>query len=948
MSLFLAVLTPFLGAALVAGAARRGRAAAAWSAGGVALLALILLLPAMAASFGGATTIQRLSWIPAAGLDLAFRLDGLGLLFSLLILGIGLLVILYAHYYLSAQDSLGRLYAYLLLFMGSMLGVVLSENIIQLLIFWELTSLSSFLLIAYWRKREAARRGAKLALAITGAGGLALLAGFLLLGEMVGSYELSVVLASGDAVRAHPRYLPMLLLILLGAFTKSAQFPFHFWLPHAMAAPTPVSAYLHSATMVKAGVFLLARFFPTLSGTPEWTWLVGGIGLVTLLLGAVIALFKHDLKGLLAYSTISHLGLITALFGIGTPLAAVAGVFHIINHAIFKAGLFMAAGIIDHECGTRDMRRINGLWKYMPHTATLAMVAAAAMAGVPLANGFLSKEMFFAEAVSAGGQMRFGWLLPAAVTVAGVFAVAYSLRFIHDVFFNGEPIDLPKTPHEPPRWMKVPVEILVALCLLVGIFPAHTVEPLLAVAAAAVLQGPLPEHDLALWHGFNPALWMSLIAMLGGVLLYLGRKPLFALHDRFEGRLDARAIFERRLESALAFARRVTAALDTGSLQRQAALFIVSALLLGGSGLLLAPAALTGSRPLLPVDGVSLMAALALVAAALAATALHRRRLTALILTGAVGLIVALVFVKFSAPDLALTQLSVEVVTVVLLLLALYFLPQTTPAESSKSRRWRDGGIALAAGGGAAALAWAVLTRPVDSIAGWFLENSVAGGGGRNVVNVILVDFRGFDTFGEITVLAIAALGIFALLENLRLPGPTRDFNDPLGRAWDADLHPVIMATFARLLLPLALLVSAFILLRGHNLPGGGFIAGLVTAIALIMQYLANGVAWTHARLPAQTHPLIAAGLILALLTGAASWLFGRPFLTSAFGHVELPGLGTLVGEFELASAMAFDLGVYLVVVGATLLILINLGLAHHASHPGDADVKKANLRWKP
>ncbi|MDP2170878.1 MAG: MnhB domain-containing protein, partial [Rhodocyclaceae bacterium] len=673
-----------------------------------------------------------------------------------------------------------------------------------------------------------------------------------------------------------------------------------------------------------------------------WTWLVGGVGLATLLVGAVIALFKHDLKGLLAYSTISHLGLITALFGIGTPLAAVAGVFHIINHAIFKAGLFMAAGIIDHECGTRDMRRINGLWKYMPYTATLAMVAAAAMAGVPLANGFLSKEMFFAEAVTAGGQMRFGWLLPVTVTVAGMFAVAYSLRFIHDVFFNGEPVNLPRTPHEPPRWMKVPVEILVVLCLLVGIFPAQTVEPLLAVAAAAVLQGPLPEHNLALWHGVNPALWMSVIALAGGALLYLGRRPLYALHYRLEGRLDARVIFEHILEiGVLRAARRFTAAFDTGSLQRQAALFIVSALVLGGSGLLLAPAPLTGTQPLLAVDGISLIAALALVFAALGATALHRRRLVALILIGAVGLIVALVFVKFSAPDLALTQLSVEVVTIVLLLLALYFLPQTTPAEAGKSRRWRDGAIALVAGGGAAALAWAVLTRPGDSIAPWFLANSVPGGGGTNVVNVILVDFRGFDTFGEITVLAIAALGIFALLEHLRLPGPTRDFNDPLGRAWDADTHPLIMATFARLLLPLALLVSAFILLRGHNLPGGGFIAGLVTAIALIMQYLANGVAWTHTRLPAQTHPLIAAGLLLALLTGAASWLFGRPFLTSAFGHVDLPWIGQLIGEFELASAMAFDLGVYCVVVGATLLILINLGLAHHASHPGDAGVKE-------
>jgi len=935
MQLFLAVLTPFIGAALVAGVARYGRSVSAWCAAGVTLAALLQLLPLMAASFGGATTLERLPWIAGAGLDLVFRMDGLGVLFVLLILGIGLLVILYAHYYLSARDSLSRLYSYLLLFMGSMLGVVLSENLIQLLIFWELTSLSSFLLIAYWRTQEDARSGARMALAITGAGGLALLGGFILIGEMVGSYELTQVLASGDLVRAHPLYLPALLLILLGAFTKSAQFPFHFWLPNAMAAPTPVSSYLHSATMVKAGVFLLARLFPVLSGTDAWSWLVGGIGLSTLLLGAVLALFKHDLKGLLAYSTISHLGLITALLGIGTPLAAVAGVFHIINHAIFKAGLFMAAGIIDHECGTRDMRRINGLWHAMPHTATLAMVACAAMAGVPLANGFLSKEMFFAEAVSAGSEHRLGWLLPLVVTLAGVFAVAYSIRFIHDVFFNGEAVNLPKTPHEPVRWMKVPVEILVVLVLLVGIFPAQTVEPLLAVAAGAVLQGPLPEHDLAIWHGLSPALWMSVIALAGGALLYWARRPLFALHDRLDPRLQGHLIFDTLTQGLLGSAKRVTAWLDTGSLQRQLALLVLSALVLGASGLLPVAAPLTGTRAPLAIDGIGLMAVLVLLLATLAATVLHRQRLTALVLAGAVGLVVALLFVKFSAPDLALTQLSVEVVTVILLLLALYFLPASTPPESSAARRWRDAALALLAGGGAAALAWAVLTRANDGMADFFIKNSVSGGGGSNVVNVILVDFRGFDTFGEITVLAIAALGIFALLGNLRLSGPTVDAS---GRAWDADTHPMILATFARLLLPLALLVSAFIFLRGHNLPGGGFIAGLITAIALIVQYLANGVSWTHERLPAHTHPWIASGLVIALLTGLASWFFGRPFLTSAFGHITWP----LVGDFELASAMAFDLGVYLVVVGATLLILINLGLAHRVSH----DPKDAS--WKP
>ena len=930
MTLLLVVLTPFLGAPLVAWLSRYSRTSSAWSAGLITLSAAALLAGIVAPVLAGETLVQRIAWLPQVGLDPAFRLDGLGLLFAGLILGIGLLVILYARYYLSERDSLGRLNAYLLLFMGSMLGVVLSENLIQLLIFWELTSLSSFLLIGYWKEREEARNGARMALAITGAGGLALLGGILLLGEITGSYELTTILASGPLIRAHPLYLPTLILVLLGAFTKSAQFPFHFWLPHAMAAPTPVSAYLHSATMVKAGVFLLARLFPALSGTWEWSYLVGGVGLITLMTGAVIALFKHDIKGLLAYSTISHLGLITTLFGIGTPLAAVAGVFHIVNHAIFKASLFMAAGIIDHETGTRDMRRINGLWKFMPYTATLAMVAAAAMAGVPLFNGFLSKEMFFAEAVSAATMMKFGWLLPVAVTLAGIFAVAYSLRFIHDVFFNGEPIDLPRTPHEPPHWMKVPVEVLVALCLLVGMLPALTVEPILALAAGAVLQATLPQHDLAIWHGFSPALWMSVIALLGGVALYVGRKPLFALHDRLEGRIDARRVYNTLLDGLLSLAQGVTRRLDTGSLQRMIAWFFGFALLLGASGWRGGDSSLTGPRELLPVDPVSLFAALAMIAAALGALVLHRQRFVALVLTGAVGLVVSLIFIKFSAPDLALTQLSVEVVTIILLLLALYFLPQHTPAESGAGRRSRDGALALLAGTGVSALAWAVLTRPYTSIADYFLENSVSGGGGHNVVNVILVDFRGFDTLGEITVLALAGFAIYAMLEHLRLDGRGCD---EAGRSWDRDMHPVIMASLTRLLLPLALLVSAFILLRGHNLPGGGFIAGLITAVALIMQYLANGVAWTHDRLPANMHPIIGAGLAIATLTGLASFGFGYPFLTSTFGHLDWP----VVGEFELASAMAFDLGVYLVVVGATLLILIHLGLMHDASHGSGA-----------
>jgi multicomponent K+:H+ antiporter subunit A len=925
MTLLLAVLMPFIGAPLVAWSTRMGRVHSAWAAGAITLLSILLLVPAFHNVIEGGSVLQSIEWIPAFGLSLAFRMDGLALLFAGLILGIGLLIILYARYYLSATDSMGRFYAYMMLFMGSMLGIVLSENLIQLMIFWELTSLSSFLLISYWQNREEARHGARMALAITGAGGFALFAGVLLLGHIVGSFELSVVLASGDLIRAHPLYLPTLLLILLGVFTKSAQFPFHFWLPHAMAAPTPVSAYLHSATMVKAGVFLLARLFPALSGTPEWFWIVSLTGMTTLLIGAYVALYKHDLKGLLAYSTISHLGLITLLFGLSTPLGAVAGVFHIINHAIFKASLFMAAGIIDHECGTRDMRKINGLWKYMPHTATLAMVASASMAGVPLFNGFLSKEMFFAESVQVASHHLAGWLLPALVTLAGAFAVAYSIRFIHDVFFNGEPIDLPKTPHEPPRWMKVPVEILVVLCLIVGIAPALSVAPLLEVAARGTLQSNLPEYHLALWHGMNPAVLMSLLAMLGGGLIYLARRPLFAVHDQGLGRLDARILYHGILHGLYALSRTITQRFDIGSLQRQIFLLLLVALLVVASPWLFHQSQLTGSRPLMPLNGFSWVVGITLILSSLATVLLHRQRFMVFLPLGAVGLMVALIFVGFSAPDLALTQLSVEIVTIVLLLLALYFLPQTSQPETNRARLWRDVTLSIFAGGAASLLAWGVLTRPYETISGFFLENSIPGGGGSNVVNVILVDFRGYDTLGEITVLALAALGISALLQGLQLSAPTCDGQQ---RPWDYDAHPKIMATLSRILLPFALLVAVFILLRGHNQPGGGFIAGLIAAVAIILQYLANGSYWMHQRFKYEVSPLLAWGLGIAALTGAASTVFDHPFLTSTFTHMHIPG----VGEIELASAMAFDLGVFLVVLGSILIILVQLGFLHRAN----------------
>jgi len=931
------VLLPLLGSVLPLLWGPRDRRRAAWAAAVPAAGALAIVAAHGPAVFAGSVPTARRAWVPALGLDAVLRLDGLAWLFAVLVLGIGLLVILYARYYLSEQDPPGRFYAMLLLFMGAMAGLVLSGNLLLLVIFWELTSLSSFLLIGYWNGSPDARRGARMALAVTGGGGLALLAGIVLLGTIAGSFDLEVVLHAGSAVAAHPLYHPTLVLILLGVFTKSAQFPFHFWLPRAMAAPTPASAYLHSATMVKAGVFLLARFYPVLSGTTEWFVLVSGVGLVTLLFGAYAAMFKHDLKELLAYSTISHLGLITLLFGFGTRTAAVAAVFHIMNHATFKASLFMAAGIIDHEAGTRDMRVLNGLWRSMPYTGALAVTAAGAMAGVPLLNGFLSKELFFAEALQVRRAGGVEWLEPVLATLAGVFSVAYSVRFIHAVFFSGPGTGMPKAPHEPPRFMRIPVEVLVLLCVLVGVVPAAVIGPTLDVAAGAVLGGPVPEYSLALWHGFNLPLLMTAVALGGGIALYVARRPLAALHHTFLPSLDAGTLYAATPKRLAAGARAITRAVENGSLQRYVALLVGAAIAAGTVPALRhgwSNGPLGASRP----DAVSVAAWLVLVAAALATVALHRRRLIALVMISAVGLMVALTFVRFSAPDLALTQLLVETVTILLVLLALHHLPEPAPAESSRLRRWRDAGLGTAAGAGSAALAWAVLTRPHQSISGYFLEQSVPAAGGTNVVNVILVDFRGFDTLGEISVLGIAALGILVMLSGVR----PRDPADPGTGA--RDRFPLILATVSRPLLPLAILVSVFLLLRGHNLPGGGFIAALLTAVALILQYLANGVEWTSRRLRLDFQPAIAGGVLVAAATGAGSWLFGRPFLTASYGYLYLP----VVGKVGIGSALLFDVGVYVAVVGAVMVILARLGRLSRTARAGDAAFGREASPWKP
>tara|TARA_R110002020_G_scaffold400596_10_gene610932 strand:- start:33805 stop:36672 length:2868 start_codon:yes stop_codon:yes gene_type:complete len=919
VSLLLIVALPFLGALLPGLMNQAGRASCAGITFMVSLTAFVGLMTNLPAVMAGDVVMYRIDWIPSLGLNFTLMLDALGFFFATLILGIGLLIITYARFYLAREDNMGEFFTYLLLFQGAMVGIVLSDNILLLLVFWELTSLSSFLLIGYWKHLPEGRQGARMALTVTGMGGLAMIGGMLILGQIAGSYDLSVILQNRELIQQSDLYLPALVLILIGCFTKSAQFPFHFWLPHAMAAPTPVSAYLHSATMVKAGIFLMARMWPVLSGTPEWFWLVTGAGLITMVLGAVIALFKHDLKALLAFSTVSHLGLITMLLGTGTAFGAMAAVFHILNHATFKAALFMSAGIIDHETRTRDIRRLGGLRHLMPVTFVIATLAALSMAGIPLLNGFLSKEMMLEEAYHTvlGGNH---WIVPTLAVVGSLFSAAYCFRLIGHTFLGPQRDDYPAKPHDPPAGLWMPPALLVVLVVVIGVAP-FLAEPAVKGVLRAVLGGAaeVPSAYFKIWHGLVPALYMSIAAVVGGLIVLALFNPLLRLWDATP-RPEAKTIFDAIIRGVVALARGQTLPLHNGAFSRYAAVMAVTVAVAGyyaWSTGTVGPA----TRSVQPAGPIEIAGWIMLVAATLGMVFLHRNRLLSLVLIGIVGLMVSVGFVFFSAPDLAMTQITVEVVTTILLLLALNFLPKETPVESTVLRRMRDGAVAVAGGVAAMGLSYHYLLRDAISapISEYHLANSYKGGGGTNVVNVILVDFRGFDTFGEIIVLGIAAVLIYALTEAL-LGGPVRArlLNRKPDKPLAGDMHPMMMVVLTRVLMPVVMMVGFYIFLRGHNEPGGGFISGLVVSIGLVMQYMASGYSWATARQRYPHHGVIGAGVLIAGLTGIGSWFVGKPFLTSDFTYVRIPPFQ----EFELATAALFDLGVFLAVVGAVMLSL--------------------------
>ena len=716
-------------------------------------------LPAMAS---GTLLQSDYAWVPDLGISLSFRLDGLSLLFTLLITGIGALVVIYASGYMAGHEHEGRFYLLLLAFLSSMLGLVLADNLLTLFLFWELTSITSYLLIGFENQKAEARSAALQAFLVTGGGGLAMLGGLILLGMAGGSYQISDLVNAGSSLSGHTLFLPALLLILLGAFTKSAQFPFHFWLPNAMAAPTPVSAYLHSATMVKAGVYLLARLYPVFHESAWWQGIVTGVGLVTMLVGAFLALNSSDLKRILAYSTISSLGTMTMLFGIGSEEAAKAGIVFLLAHALYKGALFMIAGAIDHETGTRDVDRLGGLRAKMPLLAAFAGLAALSLAGLGPLLSFIGKELLFEAALAMQGVWLI--LIPAAVFSSAV-SVALALIVVLRPFF-GPLKSTPVQPHDPPVSLWLGPAVLSILGLAMGLFPQAASTFLAQPAVQAVVNEPA-EVKLYLWHGLNTALGLSVLAIVLGTLLYFGwnswRKQAGRLHPILRWGPEAGYSWSIVLLNKIAAAQ--TRVLQNGYLRFYLLAIILSTVLLAGS--LLLQGRLRWPEQVTEFYFYEAALAVVIVIAALAAVR-SRSRLGAIAAMGVVGYSVALIFLQFGAPDLAMTQFLIESITVVLFVFAFYHLPRFDPL-GPPGPRLVHAVIAVVVGAMMTGLVLSVVRVDLfPSISEYFFENSVPLAHGRNIVNVILVDFRGIDTLGEITVLAVAAAGVFAILNYRR------------------------------------------------------------------------------------------------------------------------------------------------------------------------------------
>ncbi|HSH05575.1 MAG TPA: hydrogen gas-evolving membrane-bound hydrogenase subunit E [Anaerolineae bacterium] len=710
-----------------------------------------------------------LPWVPSLNINLALRLDGLSLLLALLVTGIGGFIILYAAGYLDDHPQLDRLYFYLFLFMFAMLGVVLADNLLLIFIFWELTSITSYLLIGFNHGSASSRFAAKQALLITGAGGLALMAGLLLLIQITGVHTVTALIDQADAIQQHQLYPAILVLILLGAFTKSAQFPFHFWLPGAMAAPTPVSAYLHSATMVKAGVYLLARLFPVLGGTPLWFGLVVPVGVITAVLGGYVAWRETDLKRILAYATIGVLGILVTLLGLGTDHAIEAAMLFLLAHALYKGALFMVAGAIDHTMHTRDINKLSGLRAIMPQTAVATALAAISMAGLPPFIGFIGKELLY----EATQEVPYGTLITTALIIANGLMLTAALLIAYRPFagtFNPKPN---QHPHEPSLALRLGPLTLATLGLIGGLLPTLFAEPLINLAIPPITQHESHLH-LALWHGFNLTLLLSLITISFGFAVYIAYQHLQPrLVNLPPAKWSFTQLFKYSLQQFERLATFITTTLQPGQLNFYVTIIIITTIGLIAIVFIRTPSLLQFDIDQMSLSSIRVEEVLILILiniSALMVTFTRRLKLVAIInALGSVGFGIALLYVTYSAPDLALTQIAIETLTVVLFMLVIYRLPAF--ANYTATRRRLSDGIIAVIGGAFMGLITLIATTatPVDSISYFFfIEENLERAHGHNIVNVILADFRGFDTMGETIVLAVAAAGVIALMRMQR------------------------------------------------------------------------------------------------------------------------------------------------------------------------------------
>lgn len=748
----------------------------------------------------GETFFKSLPWVPSLGINFNVYLDGLSLLFSLLITGIGTLVVLYSIFYLynMKKEALNNFYVYLMMFMGAMLGVVLSDNLMVIYVFWEMTSLASALLIGYWFHKERSRYGAQKSMLITVSGGLAMLAGFSLLFVMTGTFSIREIIGQADVIITNPLFIPAMLCVLAGAFTKSAQFPFHIWLPDAMEAPTPVSAYLHSATMVKAGIYLVARLTPVFGSAPQWFWLVSGFGIVTLLWGSVSAIRQKDLKGILAFSTISQLGLIMSLLGLGSAAfhydvaevgtlyytATLAAVLHLINHATFKGSLFMIVGIIDHETGTRDIRKLGGLMTIMPITFSVALIGTLSMAGIPPFNGFLSKEMFFTATVNATtmnifNMETFGLLFPIVAWVASVFTFIYCMILFSRTFLGEfKPKQINKKVHEAPIGLLISPIILGALVVIFGLFPNILANSIIEPTMASILPNVLAEGErfyvnIYHWHGFNIELFMTIGVVTFGALIFLNLKKWINTAFFLKERDPLNWGYDNSLVWLIKGSTKITNIQMTGLLRDY--FIYMTVFMVGLLGYTMVKFNIF-TIDLVNVSEVPLY--IYILVFVLIATTISipfiSHRITAIVGTGVIGFLVALLFVVLRAPDLALTQLMVETVMVVLFLLAFYHLPELRKEKFKPKFKITNLIVSIGVGLVVTLTALSVhamsYAHPIASISDYFVENAYKLAAGKNIVNVILVDFRGLDTMLEILVLSIAALGIVVLIR-LRMTG---------------------------------------------------------------------------------------------------------------------------------------------------------------------------------